>query len=181
VAELVREPPSSLAPHRVAQRRVGGQPQDGRGETGDVARFQQDPRLGQHHLPRPVDVVADHRAAGQQRLRQNARQALPEARVDHAVEGSEKLGDAAGGDEADEVKRVPQPHLLGRGDQPVAQHAVADEHETDLRVRREDRRRGGQDVVVPLPLEEPGHRPEGDLVVGQPELTADLVPGTGGS
>lgn len=100
--------------------------------------------------------------------------------MDHAVDGAEQLGDAAGGDEADEVEGVPQPLPLGFGDEPVAEHAVPDEHGSDLRVRRKDRRRGGQDIVVPLPLEESGRRPEGDLVVGWPQLAADLVPGQRG-
>ena len=61
------------------------------------------------------------------------------------------------------------------GDQAVAEDAVADEDEPDLRIGRQDRGGDGQDVVVPLELEEPGDGREGDLVVGQPQLAADLV------
>ena len=47
-------------------------------------------------------------------------------------------------------------------------------------IGRQDLRGDGQDVVVPLPLEEPGDGAEGDVVVGQPQLAADLVAGRGG-
>ena len=64
---------------------------------------------------------------------------------------------------------------LDVGDQPIAQDAVADEDESDLRVGVQDPRRGREDVVVPLAFEEPGDRAEGHLVVGQAQLAADLV------
>lgn len=73
MAEPVGEPSAPLAAERVAEPRVGRQPEDPVAETGEVARGEQDPRLRQHDLARPVDVVADDRPSDQERLRQDPR------------------------------------------------------------------------------------------------------------
>ena len=53
-----------------------------------VARLEQDAGLGEHDLAGAVDVVADHRAAHQQRLRQDPGQPLAQAGMDHGVDGA---------------------------------------------------------------------------------------------
>ena len=68
---------------------------------------------------------------------------------------------------------------LGVGLEAVAQDPVANEDEPNARVRGEDGGGRGEDVVVPLPLKEAGHRGEGDLVGLQAQLAADLVPRPG--
>ena len=86
-----------------------------------------------------------------------------------------QLGDAVGRHQPGEDERLADAEPLEVGDQPVAQDAVADPDEPDLGIGREHVAGDGEDVVVPLELEEPGDGGEGDLVVGQPQLAADLV------
>ena len=57
--------------------------------------FEQDARLGQDDLAGAVDVVADHRAADQQALRQDPRQSLAEAGMDHRVDGLQAVRGSA--------------------------------------------------------------------------------------
>ena len=57
----------------------------------------------------------------------------------------------------------------------LAQDAVADPDELHLGVRGEHVAGDGDDVVVPLELEEPGDGGEGNVVVGQPQLPAHFV------
>ena len=75
-----------------AKCRVGGQPQDGRRKPGEVARLEQDAGFWQDDLPGPVDVVADDRAADQERLRQDPGETLAQARVNHGIDAAEQLG-----------------------------------------------------------------------------------------
>jgi len=67
----------------------------------------------------------------------------------------------------------------GVGFEPVAQDPVADEHEADLGILSKDFGGGGEDVVVPLPLEQSGDRGEGDLVGVEAQFPPDFIPRPG--
>ena len=84
-------------------------------------------------------------------------------------------GMRSGGTKPGEDERAADAQPLEVGDQAVAEDAVADPDEPDLRVGREHLGGDGDDVVVPLELEEPRDRGEGDLVVGQPQLAPDVL------
>ncbi len=145
-----------------------------------IARLQEDAGLGQHDLSGTVDVVADHGASHQQGLGDHPRQPFAEAGVDDGVDGTEQFGNAVRRHQAREDERAADAAPLEVGDQPVAKDAVADPDEPDLGIGREHVRGDGDDVVVPLELEQPRDRGKGDLVVGEPQLAANVVRANGG-
>ena len=100
--------------------------------------------------------------------------------MDDRVDRVEQLGNPVGRDQPGEVEGVAEPQPLGLGDQAVAEDAVADEDEADLGIGLEDVGSGEQDVVVPFPLEEAGDGAEGNLIISQTKLAADLVARSGG-
>ena len=65
------------------------------------------------------------------------------------------------------------------GLQALTQNSAADPDEADLRIGRHNGWRGGEDVVVSFALEQAGDGGEGDLVVGQAQLAADLIARSG--
>ncbi len=75
---------------------------------------------------------------------------------------------------------MPDSQAVEVSDQAVAEDAVADPDEPDLGVRLQDGGRNGHDVTMSLEIEEAGDRCEGDLVIGQPQLAANLFAGTTG-
>ena len=102
VAELLGEAGAARCPESLAKRWIGGELFDGRGEAiyhdavkinqyrgiwvGYVAKqfamVEQYARLaGDHDLAGSVDVVADHRLAGDERLRQDSGEPFAETRV----------------------------------------------------------------------------------------------------
>ncbi len=80
-----------------------------------------------------------------------------------------------GGTSPVEDERRPQAQPFDLAEQRIAKDAVADPDEPHPGVRRDHPGRDGQDVVVPLELEQPRHGGERHLVVGQAELATDLV------
>ena len=174
MSELIGKTPTALCAHRGPEGRIGGQLKDRLPEPVQVARLEQEAGLREHDLARPVDVIADRGSADQQRLRQDAREALAKTRMDHRIDGTEEFGNAIGRHQAREDERSTDPQPIEFGDQAVAEDPVADPDEPDLRVLREDSRRDREDIVVTLQLEESSDRGERDFVVGQTELAPDV-------
>ena len=100
--------------------------------------------------------------------------------MDHGIDPRKQLGDPVGGDEPREDERVADSQSLEVADQPVAEDAVADPDEPHPGIGFQDGGCDGDEIVVPLELEEAGDRGERHLVVGQPQLAPDLVAGRRG-
>ena len=120
------------------------------GQPVDVARRHQNARLVRnHHFAGAVHVVAHHRLAGDQRLRQHPGKPLAQTGVDHDVHRGDQLGDSLRRHQAGELEMIGQPRGGNLLLQPAAKDAVADEEKSDVRARRrprcgppESRRRG---------------------------------------
>ena len=74
--------------------RIGREGEDCLTKPVQIARLQQDARLGEHHFAGTVDVVADHRASHQQGLGNHPRQPFAEAGMNDGVDGTEQFGNA---------------------------------------------------------------------------------------
>jgi hypothetical protein len=85
--------------------------------------------------------------------------------MDHRVDRAEEFGNPVGGNQAGEEKGVTQAQAFNLSHQPIAQNAIADEHEADVGIGLEDGGSGFEDVIVPLAFEEAGDGPEGYIVV----------------
>ena len=97
--------------------------------------------------------------------------------MDHGIDAGEELGNPVGRDEPRQDEGGADSQPIEFADQPVAEDAVADPDEPHLGIGLQDGGRDGDEVVVPLELEEPGDRGERHLVVGQPQLAPDLGAG----
>ena len=76
--------------------------------------------------------------------------------------------------EASEDEVLPAADLLGQALEPASPHAVADEQEADVRDAPGQARRDGEQVVVPLQLEEPGNLADDEVARRQAKPLAEF-------
>ena len=95
--------------------------------------------------------------------------------MNNRVNGVQEFGDAIGGNQADEMEGVANAQPFSFGDERVAQDAVANEHEANAWIVRENLGRGGDNVLVSFAVKQARDSGEGNFIVGQAEFSADHV------
>ena len=141
-----------------------------------LGRQQQAGLVRDHDLARAVDVVADHRLAGDQRLRQHPGQPFAQAGVHDDVHRA---------DQRRNLLRRHQPRELKVRFQAGAAHLIAriwsdrmpspTNRNRTFGLRSHDLLRRAHDVLVALKMKQPGDLADDDVLVAIAELPADVA------
>jgi hypothetical protein len=109
VPELVREAAAAGVAELLPQRGIGGELCESGGKSSDIPwRDKKSSLAGDADFPRAIDVVADDRLAGDERLGERSSQSFPQAGMNQDIHRAEQLGNSCRRDEAGKLKVIVQ-------------------------------------------------------------------------
>ena len=177
MAKLVGEAFSSLQAEPIPQRRIGRQPANSRGQPLDALCWnEQAGFVGDDDLARAVDVVADHRFAGNERLRQRAGQPFAQAGVNNDVHGADQRGNLLGRNQTGELKVRVEMRAMDLSADLLREDPVADEQKPHVGLDDNDPLRRPHDVRVAFEMKQPGDLSDDHVLVAIAELAAHRRP-----